>query len=83
MPIYIYRVKAGKKGCKFCREGFEILQGINDERLKNCPECGAEVERVFSKFSVGSSRTGFDRRARDKGFHKLKKVDKGTYEKLY
>jgi len=51
--------------------------------LKKCPECGSEVEKVFSPFSLGSSKTGFDRKAMEKGFHKLKRVDKGKYEKLY
>jgi putative FmdB family regulatory protein len=83
MPIYRYKVKEGEKGCKFCKEGFEILQGIKDEPLKKCPECGSEVEKVFSPFSLGSSKTGFDRKAMEKGFHKLKRVDKGKYEKLY
>ncbi|RKY29053.1 MAG: zinc ribbon domain-containing protein [Candidatus Omnitrophota bacterium] len=83
MPIYIYKVKEGLRGCKFCREGFEILQRINDAPLKRCPECGEEVVRVLSNFSVGFSQTTLDRKAKEKGFHKLKKVDKGKYEKLY
>jgi len=83
VPIYIYKVKEGLRGCKFCKEGFEVFQKINEEPLKRCPKCGEEVIRIFSSFSVGFSKTGLDRRAKEKGFHKLKKVDKGKYEKLY
>ena len=48
-----------------------------------CPKCNSQVKKIISGFSMGGSKTGFDRRAKQKGFHKLKKVDKGKYEKLY
>ena len=83
MPIYIYKAKDGGAGCGFCRNGFEILQNIKDESLKKCPRCGADVAKVLSGFFTGTSKTGLDTRAKEKGFHKLKKVDKGKYEKLY
>ena len=83
MPVYRYKAKIEGKSCNLCKKGFEVLQNINDRPLENCPECGAEVIRIFSEFSVGFSKTDLDRRAREKGFHKLKKVDKGKYEKLY
>ncbi len=83
MPIHIYIAKEKDKRCKFCKEGFEILQNVNDKPLRICPQCGAEVVKVFSGFSVGFSKTKLDRKANEKGFHKLKKVDKGKYEKLY
>ena len=83
MPVYVYKVKDKGKGCRYCREGFEILQKVNDKPLKNCPKCGAPVERTLAAFSVGFSKTSFDRKSMEKGFHKLKKVDKGKYEKLY
>ena len=83
MPIYRYKTKEGKRGCRFCKEGFEISQGVNDKPIKVCPQCGAEVRKIISEFSLGLSKTGLDRKAKQKGFHKLKKVDKGKYEKLY
>ena len=82
MPIYSYKLK-GKKACKYCRGGFEIVQKISEKPLTSCPKCGAKVVKVFLGFSLGFSQTGLDRRAKEKGFHKLKKVDKGKYEKLY
>ncbi|OQX81896.1 MAG: hypothetical protein B6D56_01020 [Candidatus Omnitrophica bacterium 4484_70.1] len=84
MPIYIYKVKDERKGCSYCKKGFEVLQkgGIPSLSMV-CPRCGEVVEKVVSNFSLGFSKTGLDRRAREKGFHKLKRVDKGKYERLY
>ena len=47
MPIYEYKAKDGSH-CKLCKNKFEVRQGINDEPLKRCPECGAEIKKVFS-----------------------------------
>lgn len=81
MPIYRYR--AQKKGCGTCEQGFEVLQNIKEDRLKKCPHCGAKVKRIISSFSIKDKKPSLDQRAKNKGFHKLKKVDKGKYEKLY
>ena len=83
MPIYRYKVKNGNKGCRLCREGFEILQGINEKPLEVCPQCGAGLRKVISEFALGFSKSGLDKRAKEQGFHKFKRVDKGKYEKLY
>jgi len=83
MPIYVYKPKDISKSCDSCRKGVEILQRISDKPLNFCPKCGNLVKRVISHISLGESKTGLDRRAKEKGFHKLKKVDKGKYEKLY
>jgi putative FmdB family regulatory protein len=48
MPIYEYKSRNGAH-CKLCKNKFEVRQGINDEPLKKCPECGAEIRRVFSR----------------------------------
>jgi len=48
MPIYEYKSKNGVH-CRLCKNKFEIRQGINDEPLRRCPECGAEVTRLFSR----------------------------------
>jgi len=48
MPIYEYKSKNGAN-CKLCKDKFEVRQGINDEPLKRCPECGAEIRRLFSR----------------------------------
>jgi len=83
MPIYQYKVKGKMKGCEYCQKGFEVLQPINAPSLRNCPVCGGEIEKIMSPFSMGFSKSGLDSKAKEKGFHKLKKVDKGKYEKLY
>jgi putative FmdB family regulatory protein len=48
MPIYEYKAKDGTH-CKLCKGRFEVRQGINDEPLTRCPECGAEIKRLFSR----------------------------------
>jgi len=47
MPLYEY--KAVGKGCKYCRDKFEVIQKIDDKPIKNCPRCGAAVRRLFSR----------------------------------
>ena len=62
MPIYEYKA-TGKAHCKLCKDKFEVRQGMNDEPLKSCPECGSEVMRLFSlpflclKESLGQEET--------------------------
>lgn len=81
MPIYIYQAK--NTGCPYCVDGFELLQKMSDETLKTCPRCGNKVEKIFAPFQSGESKSKTDRTFQEKGFHKLKRVDKGKYEKLY
>ena len=52
MPIYEYKARDGAH-CKLCKGGFEVRQGINDEPLKRCPECGAEIRKLFSRPFLG------------------------------
>ena len=52
MPIYEYKSKNGVH-CKLCKNKFEIRQGIGDEPLTRCPECGAEITRLFSRPFLG------------------------------
>jgi putative FmdB family regulatory protein len=65
MPIYEYKA-TGKAHCSLCKGKFEVRQGMNDEPLKSCPNCGSEVSRLFSapflclKESL-SEEEGFDR----------------------
>jgi len=83
MPIYEYQVADGKRGCEHCRAPFERLERMSDEPLKKCPECGAPVHRIISAHAVGGSQSSADDRAKNAGFHKLKKLGKGEYEKQY
>ncbi len=52
MPIYEYKSRNGAH-CKLCKGKFEVRQGINDEPLTRCPECGAEIRKVFSRPFIG------------------------------
>ena len=40
MPTYDYK-------CLDCGHTFEELQGINDEPLKICPNCGGHIKRLI------------------------------------
>ncbi len=83
MPIYVYEAKEEEKGCAACRHGFELAQSLKDEKLTACPHCGASVYRVIQPAGLGHSKTDLHYRAKRAGFHTLKKVGKGEYEKMY
>jgi putative FmdB family regulatory protein len=83
MPIREYQSGNPEQGCKICRNRFERIERLNEPALSKCPECGAELVRLISAPRVGSSQTGADDRAKRAGFHKLKKISKGEYEKVY
>ena len=83
MPIYVYEAKDAKKSCAKCRGGFEISQSIKDDRLTACPDCGAPIERVIQAPGLTHSKTVLHYRAKRAGFHSLKRVEKGEYEKMY
>lgn len=84
MPIYTYITVDKTKGCKHCQNSFEWLhKTFSETKLVKCPKCSSPIKKILSGFSLGASKTNFDRRAKEQGFHKLKKVDKGKYEKLY
>ena len=83
MPIREYQAGNPEKGCQDCRNRFERLEKLDDPPLLKCERCGAEVVRLISAPRVGASQSGADTRARQAGFHKLKKISKGEYEKVY
>ena len=83
MPVYVYEAKDPKKSCPKCRDGFETMQHLDDAKLEKCPGCGAEIVRVIQAPGLGRSETDLHYRARRAGFHTLKRVKKGEYEKLY
>lgn len=47
MPIYEYKAVNGVC-CRLCRGRFEVRQGINDEPVQTCPDCGAAVTKLYS-----------------------------------
>ncbi len=79
MPIYQY--KADKDGCKFCKDGFELVQTMKEKALAKCPECGNAIKKIPSLFG-GGVPTLSNGSLRDKGFTKLQKRGDGTYEKV-
>lgn len=81
MPLYEYI--AVDKSCAWCKNGFEHLAKCTDPALTVCPKCGQAVRKVFSVPAVGRSASGLDDRAKSAGFHKLKKLGSGEYEKQY
>ena len=83
MPIYVYESSEPKRGCARCREGIEVAQSLKDERLSACPHCGGPVVRVVQAPGLTHSKTALHYRAKRAGFHTLKKVQKGEYEKMY
>ena len=48
MPIYEY--KSVDKGCGYCQQRFEVVQGMNEHPLEKCPRCQAPVIRLPSRF---------------------------------
>ncbi len=52
MPLYEYR-------CHSCGRTFEIIQKFSDEPVKTDPECGGEVERLFSAPAFHLKGTGW------------------------
>lgn len=83
MPIYEYRAADADEGCEQCRDGFEVLARLADAPLTTCPTCGVDVRKQISAAAVGGSKSGFDQRAKQSGFHKLERLGSGEYEKKY
>ena len=83
MPLYIYEAVEPEKGCAKCRGGFEVSQSIKDDKLTVCPDCGAKILRVIQAPGLAHSKTDLHYRAKRAGFHSLKRVNKGEYEKMY
>ena len=83
MPLYVYEAKKRGNSCEKCRDGFEITQRLSDEKLKHCPQCGCEIYRVIQAPGLTHSKTDLHYRAKRAGFHTLKRVNKGEYEKMY
>jgi putative FmdB family regulatory protein len=51
MPIYEYRCKNGHL--------FEVMQKITEDPVTQCPECAAQVQRVFHPIAVHFKGSGF------------------------
>lgn len=64
MPTYAYR-------CTNCAHEFEAVQKFSDDPLKECPECHAEIRRVFQPVGIVFKGSGWyindSRKGGDKG----------------
>ncbi len=83
MPVYDYQAKDPAHGCAKCREPFEVMRRLDEPPLLRCPQCSAPLVKLIAAPALGRSKSGLDDRAKAAGFHKLKRVDKGAFEKLY
>jgi len=53
MPTYEYE-------CKSCSHNFETFQAMQDQPLKDCPQCGKEIRRlIFGGSGVIFKGSGF------------------------
>ncbi|MFW5816230.1 MAG: FmdB family zinc ribbon protein [Wenzhouxiangella sp.] len=82
MPFYEY-ASTEQPGCDHCRDGFTVLQRLNDPRLTTCPACGHPVRRVISPPNVVSGRAHMLKTSsiEQAGFTQYRKIGKGVYEK--
>ena len=85
MPIYEYQA-SGEKNCPHCRNRFEVFQSMTAGHLNKCPECGADIERVFSATAIHGTGSSADilsnKNLASKGFTKYQKAGDGHYEKV-
>ena len=52
---------------------------------KGCKKCrgGSRIQRIIQAPGLAHSKTDLHYRAKRAGFHSLKRVNKGEYEKMY
>jgi predicted nucleic acid-binding Zn ribbon protein len=83
MPLRDYICADPARSCPRCRNGFEALEHAGATPLLTCSRCGAPLVRQISAPRVPPTKGSFTDRAKRAGFHQLKRVDKGTYEKQF
>ncbi len=83
MPLRDYICADPARSCPHCRNGFEWLEHAGATPLLTCSRCGAPLMRKISAPRVPPTKGSFTDRAKRAGFHQLKRVDKGTYEKQF
>jgi len=49
VPIYEYQAVQPERGCDRCRRIFEVIQGISEPPLEECPFCHQEIRRLISR----------------------------------
>ncbi len=77
MPVYEYKHLG--ETCSLGEE-FEWEQGIKEDPLVVCPECGGKVKRLVSGAFLSFPKTSSE--LKGQGFTKLVRRDKGVYENV-
>lgn len=80
MPIYEY--EPDDRDCLMCEGRIEVIQGISEDALKWCPQCGMEVKRVISRASFKMQKASGADKAAQKGFTTFKRAEEGKWEKV-
>ena len=82
MPIYEYEATT-EANCAACRDGFEIIQGFDDEPLTACLVCRNPVARIISAPSATTRPLDplSDSNLAEKGFTRYEKEEDGLYRK--
>ncbi|HOX27783.1 MAG TPA: zinc ribbon domain-containing protein [bacterium] len=52
MPVYVYE-------CNKCGHTFEVMQKVDEEPRKRCPECKGKVKKVFQPVGIVFKGGGF------------------------
>jgi len=77
MPVYVYEhIDDPPEGCG---KNFEFHQEFGSRHLKKCPKCKEKVRRIIVSANFTIDRLSHTE-LKDKGFTKLVRRDKGTYE---
>lgn len=75
----IYEYEHIGEGCARGKR-FDFVQSISSEKLKKCPDCGQEVNRLISLVAINRPKTNTD--LKNMGFTKLVRRDNGIYENV-
>lgn len=81
MPLQRFRPLSGR--CKLCSGEVELNLGKGEDDPSECPKCGQDIERcpTLSAPQMKILKKPSTSEAKAAGFHVLKKVEKGEYEK--
>ena len=80
MPIYEY--EPDDRECLMCEGRIQVIQGIEEEPLKFCPDCGLDVKRVISRATFKMARPSGADRAASKGLTTFRRAERGVWEKV-
>lgn len=79
VPIYEY--EPVDHDCLMCEGRVAAIQGVDEQALEFCPDCGLPVRRVVTSASFKISGGKSDRSGQ-RGFTTWKKVEEGKWEKV-